>query len=122
MKYILTVIAILLACIVHAQTDSVYTKVQITASFPAGPEVRKMFFNKYRLKVVADSTANTAVLTFLVTKNETKDLTIVNAAAIDSYLKRLVEKAIKNFPRYNPAVLNGQLVTTRVTLYLEEAD
>ena len=122
MRYILTIIAILFAGIIHAQTDSIYTKVQIQASFPGGPEFRARYFSKYGLQVVAEPTPYTAVVTFLVTKdNNTQDITIVNGAAIEPDFKKEVEKALKNFPHYIPAIQDGHKVTTKVTLYLVEA-
>ena len=122
MKYILALLALLFAGVIHAQTDSVYTKVQIEAAFPGGPNLRIKYFSKYGLQVVAEPTPYTAVVTFLVTKdNNIQDITIENGAAIEPDFKKEVEKALKNFPLYIPAVQDGHKVTTKVTLYLVEA-
>jgi len=122
MKYVLALTAILLAGVIHAQTDSIYTKVQITAAFPGGKDAQTRYFSKYGLQVVAEPTPYTAVVTFIISSNgAARDIAIENGASIDKDFNGEVEKAFKNFPRYIPAIQDGQKVTTRVTLYLVEA-
>lgn len=120
MKFFLTLTALLLFAGLHAQTDSVYTKVQIHAFFPGGPVVRDFYFKKYGLQAVDDSSANTAIVSMIVEKNKhIRDIVILNAAAINEDLKKQVQKAFKTPPPYMAAIQNGQNVTSRLTVYLQ---
>lgn len=123
-KILLPLLFILLACSVKAQTtdttkstlpdSTVFTKVDIEASFPGGEQE----WNKYIQKVIEKNidrimknkaSLGTCEVQFIVDKEGY--VTNVEALTLkNSVLAKVFVDAVKNGPRWNPAQQNGRFV------------
>ncbi len=96
----------------HAKTDSVFSKVEVEASFPGGPQAWTRYVtnaieeNQSRLR---KSDYGTCIIKFIVdTKGHVSQ---VEATTMQkSRLAKIAIDAIANGPRWNPAQQNGKFV------------
>ncbi len=91
--------------------DKAMTKVEIESSFPGGPGAWLKYLNdhlKYPNKAARKRIEGTVLLQFIVDKQG--NVSDLQALSGDPILQEAALKAMKDSPKWTPAIQNGQVV------------
>jgi TonB family protein len=91
--------------------DKTMTKVEIESEFPGGPHAWLQFLNDhltYPNKAVRKKIEGTVLLQFIVDKEG--NVSDLKALSGDPILQEAALKAMKDSPRWKPAIQNGRVV------------
>jgi hypothetical protein len=94
-------------------TDKVFTKVEVEASFPGGLQAWARYISRAiqsHIDEFKKSDYGTCIIRFIVdTKGEVHNVLVMNGCGI--HLAKIGAEAIKNGPKWIPAQQNGKLVS-----------